>query len=161
MAKLLGLPLAAFCVATVIFVFDWWSKACVLQNSDLLAGKAIELTSFFNLVLVYNRGVSFGMFAGHNQPLLLVVISSAIVLVLLAWLFRNQALMVALAIGSIIGGALGNIVDRLRYGAVVDFLDFHLAGLHWPAFNIADSFVFIGVVVLCIYSMFFENKKQH
>jgi signal peptidase II len=58
----------------------------------------------------------------------------------------------------VIGGALGNVVDRFLYGAVVDFLDFHIAGWHYPTFNIADSFVFIGVVVLCIHSMFFEKK---
>ena len=160
MGKKLYLYFSAFAVSAAIFAFDWWSKSCVLRQLELVSGNAIEVTPFFNLVLVYNRGVSFGMFAGHNQPFLLICVSAIIVLILLAWLLRNESIAVALAIGSITGGAVGNIFDRLHYGAVVDFLDFHVMGWHWPAFNVADSFVFIGVVVLCIYSMFFEDKNS-
>ncbi len=156
-----SLNLSSFAVALVIFIFDQWSKIYILQQPELTSYNSIEITSFFNLVLVFNRGVSFGMFAGHNQPLILVVISIIIIMILLAWLWRNSSHMVAIGIGAVIGGAVGNVTDRILYGAVVDFLDFHIAGLHWPAFNIADSFVFIGVVVLSVYSMFFENKKSH
>ena len=152
--------LTGFSIALVIFIFDQWSKFVILQIPELSGNNTIEITTFFNLALVFNRGVSFGMFAGHNQPLLFIGISLVIVSVLLTWLWRNSSLMVAVGIGSVIGGAAGNVVDRFAYGAVVDFLDFHIAGLHWPAFNIADSFVFIGVVVLCVYSMFFENKNN-
>ncbi len=156
-----SLNLSSFAVALVIFVFDQWSKIYILQKPELTNYNSIEITSFFNIVLVFNRGVSFGIFAGHNQPLILVAISILIIMILLVWLWRNSSLMVAIGIGAVIGGAVGNVTDRILYGAVVDFLDFHIAGLHWPAFNIADSFVFIGVVVLSIYSMFFENKKSH
>lgn len=149
-----------FSIALVIFIFDQWSKFVILQIPELSGNNIIEITTFFNLVLVFNRGVSFGMFSGHNQPLLFIGISLVIVSVLLTWLWRNSSLMVAAGIGSVIGGAAGNVIDRFAYGAVVDFLDFHIAGLHWPAFNIADSFIFIGVVVLCVYSMFFENKNN-
>ncbi len=152
--------LMAFIVALVIFLLDQWSKFAILQQPGLSRLNEIEITSFFNLVLVFNRGVSFGMFAGQDQPLILIGVSLAILAILVGWLWRNTSMMVALGIGSIIGGALGNITDRVRYGMVVDFLDFHIANLHWPAFNIADSFVFIGVVVLCIYSMFFEKKNK-
>ena len=150
---------ASFAVALVIFICDQWSKFYVLGQPTLTSYNTIEITPFFNIALVFNRGVSFGMFAGQNQPLPLVAISIIIILILLAWLWRNSSLMVAIGVGAIIGVAIGNITDRILYGAVVDFLDFHVAGLHWPAFNIADSFVFIGVVVLSVYSMFFENKK--
>ena len=146
-------------VAAIIFIMDQWSKFSILQQPELSTDKAIEITSFFNLVLVFNRGVSFGMFAEQNQPLILIAIAAIILSILLVWLWRNSSIMVAVGVGFIIGGAIGNVVDRLRYGAVVDFLDFHINNLHWPAFNIADSFVFIGVVVLCVYSMFFEKKN--
>jgi signal peptidase II len=145
-------------VAILILAFDQWSKKLILELPQLTGFNPIEVTSFFNLVLVMNRGVSFGMFSEHDQPLILTGVAVVIICILLTWLWRNSSLAVALGIGSVIGGAIGNVIDRIRYGAVVDFLDFHIAGLHWPAFNVADSFVFIGVVVLCIYSMFFEKK---
>ncbi len=149
----------SFACALTAFALDQASKFLTLGNPDLSGLNHIEILPFFNLVLVMNRGVSFGMFAGHNQPLIIIIISLLILSVLIVWLWRNSSLTVAVGIGFVIGGALGNICDRIRFGAVVDFLDFHVADLHWPAFNIADSFVFIGVVVLCIYSMFFEKKN--
>ncbi len=142
-----------------IFILDQLSKYLILQQPQLSEHTVMEVTTFFNLALVFNRGVSFGMFSGQNQPILLTTISLIIIAILFRWLWKNDSLMVALGIGCVIGGAIGNVVDRVRYGAVVDFLDFHIGNLHWPAFNIADSFVFIGVVVLCVYSMFFEQKK--
>jgi signal peptidase II len=146
-------------IACMVFILDQWSKSVILKEPGLSTHNVMEITPFFNLALVFNRGVSFGMFAGHNQPLLLTGISLVITIILLIWLWRSKALVTSIAIGCIIGGATGNIADRIHYGAVVDFLDFHVADMHWPAFNIADSFVFIGVVVLCAYSMFFEEKK--
>lgn len=158
MKKSAKLFLTGLVVAFSTFALDQWSKNFVLGMPELTGYNKLEITPFFNIVLVMNRGVSFGMFAGHNQPLLLTIVAVIIISILLTWLWKNSSPVVALAIGSIIGGAIGNVVDRMRYGAVVDFLDFHMADLHWPAFNIADSFVFIGVVVLCFYSMFFEKK---
>lgn len=150
--------LFALVLAIAVFALDQWSKALVLAEPRLISHADIEITGFFNLVLTFNRGVSFGMFAGHNQPLLLTAVSLVIVAVLLVWLARTHEKMVAIAIGSIIGGALGNVYDRARLGAVVDFLDFHIGNLHWPAFNVADSCVFLGVATLAIHSFFFENK---
>jgi signal peptidase II len=159
MKKSANMLTAAVC-AFVAFALDQASKYIILENPGLSGLNHIEISPFFNLVLVMNRGVSFGMFAGHNQPLIIIIISLMILAALIVWLWRNTVLAVSIGIGMIIGGAAGNICDRIRFGAVVDFLDFHVAGLHWPAFNIADSFVFIGVVVLLIYSMFFEKKNQ-
>ena len=153
-------PLAGLSVAAAIIAADQWSKEWVLANPAISERTAIEVTSYFNLVLVYNRGVSFGMFSNHDQPLILSAVASLIVTILLFWLWQNRSLGVALAIGSVIGGAIGNVIDRLRYEAVVDFFDFHYMGLHWPAFNIADSCIFIGVAVLCVHSMFFEQKNH-
>jgi signal peptidase II len=151
--------LTGLIIAAIIVFFDQWSKIYILNMPELSNHNALEITSFFNLALTFNRGVSFGMFAGHNQPLILTAISLIIISILFIWMWRNSSMMLSIAIGSVIGGALGNIIDRIRYGAVVDFLDFHAMGLHFATFNIADSFVFIGVVVLCVYSMFFEKKN--
>lgn len=151
--------LIALVVAAVIIVFDQWSKFFILQIPELSTSNAIEITSFFNIALVLNRGISFGMFSEHDQPLLLIAIALAIIAVLLRWLWKDSTIMLAIGVGMAIGGAIGNMIDRILYGAVVDFLDFYIGNLHWPAFNIADSFIFIGVVVLCVYSMFFEKRK--
>lgn len=150
----------AIILAISAFALDQFSKAAILAEPDLLQHTTIEIAPFFNLVLVFNRGVSFGMFSGQNQPLLLTAISLIIIGILLVWLWRNNSRIIAAGIGLIIGGAMGNILDRIRYGAVVDFLDFHLGSLHWPAFNLADSFVFIGVVILCIAHYFCEDIEN-
>ena len=146
-------------LALLAFALDQWSKAEILSELSLLQHAAMGVTNFFNVVLVFNSGVSFGMFAGQNQPLILTIISGIIICILLVWLQKTHSRMVATGIGLVVGGAVGNVWDRVRYGAVVDFLDFHWEGLHWPAFNLADSFVFIGVCLLCIHSIFFDNKK--
>lgn len=138
---------------------DQLCKAWLLELTGYDVRAQIEWLPFFNIVLVWNRGVSFGMLSSHDQPLLLIGLSLLIIAILCRWLQKAQESASAAAIGIIIGGALGNIIDRLRFGAVADFFDFHLYGYHWPAFNIADSCIFIGVVVLCIRSMFGEANR--
>lgn len=122
----------------------------------------IEVLPFFNIVMVWNQGISFGLFnqAGDYGPLILTLISGGIALAFLVWLMRCARLGTALALILIIGGAVGNIVDRLRFGAVVDFLDFHVLGWHWPAFNVADSAITIGIALLLVDSLFFEPKEK-
>jgi signal peptidase II len=117
---------------------------------------------FLNWVMVWNKGVSFGMFNedSHYGPLLLIVLSFVISLWFLIWLFRTKIPFQAFAISLVIGGALGNVIDRFRFGAVIDFLDFHIFGYHWPAFNIADSCIVVGVMLLILYSLFFEKSVQ-
>lgn len=110
---------------------------------------------FFNLVLVYNTGVSFSMFAEHgavngNMPLILSGIAALIALGFAIWLTKTDSKLSAVGSGLIIGGAVGNILDRLRFGGVIDFLDFHIGELHWPAFNVADCGIVIGVAVILI-----------
>lgn len=145
-------------IGGLVFWLDQWTKEVALQTFVTGQAGEIVVTSFFNLILVWNRGVSFGMLAEHDQPIALAAMSGVISLILLIWLVRSPSLFVACALGAVIGGALGNSLDRIRLGAVVDFADFHIAGYHWPAFNIADSAIFIGVVLLCIHSMFMEPK---
>ena len=143
-------------VAFIIIGLDQISKYYILTH---LSGP-LALTSFFNLVIVWNHGVSFGMFSGHRQPLLLIIMALIIVAIMLRWLWQTSCRLTALAIGLVIGGAFGNVIDRIRYGAVADFLDFHWQGYHWPAFNVADSTIFIGVVILCIQSMIKPSEKH-
>lgn len=114
--------------------------------------RTIEITSFFDLTLGYNRGVSFGMLGGLGSwgPVILSAMAAVVIGFLLVWLRRAKQRGEALAIASIIGGAGSNLIDRLHDGAVTDFLDFHLATFHWPAFNLADSAIFLGVAVLLI-----------
>jgi signal peptidase II len=107
----------------------------------------ISVTGFFNLVLGRNTGVSFGLF-NEAPPWLLVGITLAIVLMLLVWASRERQPITAVALGLIIGGALGNMLDRLRHSGVTDFLDFHIGGIHWPAFNLADTAIVLGVMLL-------------
>ncbi|MGH6912339.1 MAG: signal peptidase II, partial [Geminicoccales bacterium] len=127
-------------VALLVVGLDQLTKWAALYLLDL-PSRPIEVTSFFNLVMVWNRGVSFGMFStgGPLAPWLLSGLALAVVIGLAIWLRRTEHWLIAVGLGLVIGGALGNVVDRLRYGAVVDFLDFHVAGWHWPAFNIADA----------------------
>lgn len=153
---LMGILLAAG-----VFAADQLSKWVILSQVISPPERAeVVLAPFASLVLVWNYGISFGLFAAHRQPLLLMAMSAAIVCVLLVWLFRNGSCLVAAALGLVIGGAAGNMVDRYRFGAVVDFLDFHLGDYHWPAFNVADSCIFIGVVLLCVSSMVLERHNN-
>ena len=149
--------------AVVVVVLDQLSKAAVLA---FFAGRALGerevITSFFNLALTYNRGISFGLFnsgAGLNA-FVFSLAAAAIVAVLAYWLSRASSPLLAVAIGLIIGGAVGNVIDRVRLGAVVDFLDFHIGALHWPAFNLADSAICIGVAAMLMDSLFLRREAH-
>lgn len=122
----------------------------LMEESDHI----LNLTSFFNLVMVWNPGVSFGMLQNiaYGQ-IILSVVAFIIISVLLRWFHKTPNRTYAWAFGLIIGGASGNVLDRLFYGAVADFFDLHVAGYHWPAFNIADVAVCLGAALLIIDSI--------
>lgn len=146
-------------MAVLTFIADQITKNWVLYGSSV-AEQPVELTSFFSLVLVWNRGVSFGLFA-HNAELsrwLLTAVGIGLSAMVSIWLWKSMTRFTSIATGMVLGGAIGNILDRLLYGAVVDFLDFHLDAWHWPAFNIADSAICVGVCLLIIES--FLPKKN-
>ena len=113
-------------------------------------------------MLAWNRGVSFGMFAGDSAwgPWLLTGLAGVIVIALAVWLWRTPSRLSVAALGLIIGGAVGNVVDRLNHGAVVDFLDVHAAGWHWPAFNVADSAICVGAAILVLESLFTRDETS-
>jgi signal peptidase II len=136
-------------VAVGILVADQISKVFFLDLMQQNPG-GIIVTPFFNLVMVWNTGVSFGLFSedSASRSWTLIAVSFAVMIWLGWWLWRAHSALVAVALGMIIGGAIGNVIDRYRFGAVFDFLDFHAFGWHWPAFNVADSGIVIGVLLL-------------
>ncbi len=153
-ARQIGLGLAGSALV-LDQLTKWWILAGVMNPPRL-----IEVTSFFNLVLVWNRGVSFGLFASdspHNAWLLSGV-AMVICAALAIWMWRSADTLTNAALGLIIGGAAGNVIDRARFGAVTDFLDFHAAGYHWPAFNVADAAVCAGAALLILESLFSREK---
>lgn len=146
-------------LAVAVIATDQASKAAVLDG--LALGETHTLASFFNLVLVFNSGAAFSFLAGAGGWqkwffVLLAVGISSWLLVLLRQHARERLLPTALAL--ILGGALGNMIDRLRFDAVVDFLDFHAAGYHWPAFNIADSAITVGVALMLLHQLRFGKE---
>jgi signal peptidase II len=152
---------SAMVVLAAVIACDQFSKWLILEVA-MQPPRTIEVTSFFNLVLWFNPGISFGFFStGSNlQTWLLIGLATLIVGVLFYWLKDTKSWMTALAIGSVAGGAIGNVVDRLlpSRGAVVDFLDFHAFGVHFPAFNVADSAIVVGVFVLLASSLVNDRK---
>ena len=138
--------------AVAVVALDQLSKYSILQyfGETGCVDRRESVTSFLDLVLTCNRGMSFGLFnSGHGISVPLFSIAAiGIVVILIWWLSRVQSEMLASAIGLIIGGALGNVIDRVRFGGVIDFLYFHLGSWYWPAFNLADSAICIGVVVM-------------
>ena len=135
-------------------LFEW------LTSTERLPFVRLEMLSFFNLTMVWNEGISFGLFQSGN-PWPLTIIALIIVTIFSFWLTRTKSWVEAISLSMVIGGALGNVIDRLHFRAVADFLDFHVMGWHYPAFNLADSFITIGIVILVMNSLFFdrENKK--
>ena len=151
----LGLILSAL-VAALDQASKWWIVETVMQPPRI-----IPLTDFFNLVLGLNRGVSFGML-DMQSPMgrwILAGLALTITAALLVWMWRSDKRLVTAALGLIVGGAMGNIIDRVLMGAVVDFLDFHWAGFHWPAFNVADIAITSGAAVLIWDSFFGEHEE--
>ena len=150
-----GLPVAAPIIAA-----DQVSK-WVVRDALWDPKRHIEVTSFFNLVPVQNKGISFGLFQSEGAGMWLIVgLALAISAGLGVWLHRTRLRWSACALGLIIGGAIGNVVDRVRLGWVIDFLDFHGGGYHWPAFNVADSAITVGVVMLVVQSFLMKPRKE-
>lgn len=148
-------------IALVVVAADQISKYWILY--EVLGKNAvIELTSYFNLVRAWNTGVSFSMFNSYGNwgAIVLSIAAMVIVAFLVNWLKDEKNRLSQAALGMIIGGAIGNVIDRVRLGAVFDFLDFHLGANHWPAFNLADSFICIGATILILQSLFNAVRKE-
>lgn len=136
-------------ISGVVVVLDQLTKYAAVAA---LAGKApVEVTPFFNLVLVYNRGAAFSFLAGmggwQREFFIGIALAASVWIVYLLRRYPQQVLF-CLALSLVLGGAIGNVIDRVNIGAVTDFLDFHAWGWHWPAFNVADSAITCGAALL-------------
>lgn len=154
------LIISSLLIALVSLIIDQASKIYLVDVYNIASVGTQKVTDFFNLVMVWNKGISFGMFSGHESSnYFFIGVSIVIVGILSYWLTKTDLKLEAIGIGFVLGGAIGNIIDRFRYGAVADFFDFHINNKHWPAFNIADSSIFIGACILITSSLFFGKKN--
>jgi len=151
-----GLLLAAIVVAA-----DQAAKLWALE-AVFDPPRRIEVLSVLNITPVWNRGVSFGLLASDSPwtPWLLSGFALVVTAVLVVWLARASGLGLIYGLGAVIGGAIGNVVDRIRFGAVVDFIDAHWGDLHWPAFNIADAAITLGVGLLLLDAIGVGSSSQ-
>ena len=150
------LPLLGGVIALAVILVDQIVKAGVLSYSDGSDVDSTPLGPFLDLTLRWNRGISFSLFAGNSavgQATLLALTLAATGL-LAWWLFRSRSALPAAGLGLIIGGALGNAIDRLAHGAVIDYLDLHAFGRHFFVFNVADAAINVGVALLILDLLF-------
>lgn len=138
--------------ALLVLIADQASKYWVLHILDLPELRSVALAPFLSLTFVWNQGITFGLLHQDTPagPFILAAIAIAVVAILAVWMTRTDRLLVAIAVGAIMGGAVGNIIDRLRFGAVVDFIHAHAWGYSWYVFNVADSAIVCGVAVLML-----------
>ncbi|MCF6226587.1 MAG: signal peptidase II [Xanthomonadales bacterium] len=148
-------------IATVIIVLDQWSKHIASQQLELYRPQAVF--DWLNMTLAHNRGAAFSFLstAGGWQRWFFSVLAAGVSIMLVVWMFnlpsRERVNLWALAF--VLGGAIGNLIDRLRLGYVVDFIDAHLSGSHWPTFNLADSAIMGGVALLILGMFLYPQKK--
>lgn len=154
--------IAAFLIASLIFLLDQFTKMQVVQN--LYLGQRNELTVFFNLVHVRNYGAAFSFLseAGGWQRWFLTFVSAIASMVIVYWIKKSdeKKYLETLSLIIILGGALGNFYDRLTLGYVIDFLDFHWSGVHFPAFNIADTAITIGAILFIADNLIFNRYAK-
>jgi lipoprotein signal peptidase len=155
MSLRLGLPLAAG-----ILVADQATKWWILEVARLPEVGQIPIWAAgpfgLDLTMVWNRGVTFGLLSGDGawNHVILAALAVAIAAFLLRWMARAENRLTALALGAVVGGAIGNVIDRIRFGAVADFVDAHAWGWHWYVFNVADAAIVCGVVALVADALF-------
>jgi lipoprotein signal peptidase len=157
-----ALTLIGVLSGAVVLGADQASKWWVLHGIDLPDAGRIVLLPVLNLTMVWNRGVTFGLLNGVGgwSALALAAVALAVVVALGFWLRRAESAVVAIALGAITGGAIGNVIDRLRFGAVVDFIDAHLGDWHWYVFNVADAAIVCGVAALVLENVLPERRPQ-
>jgi signal peptidase II len=142
-------------IAVIACALDQAHKWWMLESFGIAARQPVPITPFFDLVLVWNRGISYGLFpqeSGVGRALLLVVAAAATVALAL-WLAHAAGRLAALGLGAVIGGALGNAIDRIMHGAVADFFSFHAFGFNWYIFNLADVAIVAGVAIVLYESL--------
>ena len=151
-------------IAALVVLLDQVSKYWIARQFSLYETLPV-LPGFFNLTYLTNTGAAFGLLAG--QPafwrhlfFVAIAVTALVIITVLYFRLRQESFFYELGLGLIAGGALGNLVDRVRLGSVVDFLDFYIGSYHWPAFNVADSAITVGVSVFLVYSFFFDGRRE-
>ena len=154
-------PRLGILVALATFILDQASKLYLLFVDPLSQREPVRLAPFLDLIVVWNRGISYGLFQQHTEfgRWALVALSVAAAVGLLVWLRRAGTPLLAAALGLIVGGAVGNAVDRVAYGAVFDFVHVHVGQFSWYVFNIADAAIVAGVVGLLYDSLVLEKRR--
>jgi len=147
-------------IAVAIVIADQVTKWLIVTQV-MAPPRVIEVLPFFDIVLVHNRGISFGAFNTGSDSMAWALTGFALLIAagLLVWLWRAKTGLIATALGLVIGGAIGNVIDRVRIGAVADFLDVHVGTYHWPAFNLADSAITIGVALILLEALLGERRS--
>jgi signal peptidase II len=157
-------PWAWLGVTALVILLDWFSKQRVSEALELYRPQ--EIFSWLNITLAHNYGAAFSFLAdaGGWQRTFFIVLASVVSVVLLVWLLRlpRHEWRTALGLSLVLGGAVGNLADRIRLGYVVDFIDVHFSGWHYPAFNVADSAITCGVALLLLDALWFGRtvKKE-
>ena len=145
----------AFTISSIAVILDQVSKLVILKNK---LSFPMKITSFdgLNLVYVENKGVSFGMLSQYNIPFWLGILSFAISVYVIFLIIKSDSKLELIGLSMILGGAVGNGLDRLFRGYVIDFIDFYYRNYHWPAFNFADSFITVGAVLFVVKLIFYK-----
>lgn len=154
--------LSGLLLAAAIFVIDQWLKWLMIERIELRQARSIELNPWFNLTWVENFGVSLGMFTAQSSEMrsALIAVTAGIALIVFVWMLRERRLWDILALGLVLGGALGNIRDRWAYGYVVDYADLHFGEFRpFLVFNLADAAITIGVLIILVRSFLSREKR--
>ena len=152
----------SFSIVALIYFLDRFSKIYVIQLDKNNFGLDIFNSAYLNITLIWNKGIAFGLFSfgeGHLYNILSIIIS-IIVIVLIVMSFKSEGFK-RYSLLTIIGGALGNLYDRIFFNAVPDFIDFHVGNFHWFIFNVADIFITVGVISMIIFETLSNNKQQN
>jgi signal peptidase II len=145
-----------------IFIIDRISKIYVINLNNKFLSSELYSSKFLNINLIWNEGIAFGLFSFTQNNLynLLTLIISIIIIVILKMILDSQGIK-KYGLMMIFGGALGNLFDRIFYKAVPDFIDFHIEEFHWFVFNVADIFITIGVIIMILFEIIFNNQKNN
>lgn len=146
-----------YLISLIVFLLDFASKFWVMR--DLIPHIPVKVFPCFNLYLTFNRGVSFSMFSAQSAVGVwaLIGLTTAISALIIYFIQKEKELLTRIGLALVLGGAIGNLIDRIRFGSVVDFLDFYLGSYHWPAFNVADSAICIGAALILF--QYIRRKK--
>lgn len=143
-------------VAFLVIILDYITKKVIISN--VMHFESIQVFPFLNIVFVENKGAAFGLFA-HLGNHIFMIISVLAIIFILVYVTKFAKGIEIYALSLILGGAIGNLIDRIRSGKVIDFIDFHVGNWHWPAFNIADSALTVGIIIFIWSNIWAHGKK--